>query len=71
MLASYVVGKDDPRFETNVNENIEKMFTAKKQKAKSQEKKGLPVWGKCLLFAGLFLGTAFVVGVIEAALGIL
>lgn len=71
MLASYVVGKDDPNFGTNVNENIEKMFTAKKQKAKSQEKKGLPVWGKCILFIGLFLGTAFIVGVIEAALGIL
>ena len=71
MLATYIVYKDAPNFDTNVNENIEKMFTAKKQKAKSKESKGLPVWGKCLLFAGLFFGTIFVVGVIEAALGIL
>jgi hypothetical protein len=71
MLVSYIVGKDDPRFRTNVNENIERMFTAKKQKVKSQDKKGLPVWGKCILFIVLFVGTAFIVGVIEAALGIL
>ena len=71
LLANYIVGKDDARFDTNVNENIEKIFTAKKQKAKSKDNKGLPIWGKCLLFAGLFFGTVFVVGVIEAALGIL
>ena len=71
MLTNFIVGKDDARFDTNVNENIEKMFTAKKQKAKSENNKGLPIWGKCLLFAGLFFGTVFVVGVIEAALGIL
>ena len=71
ILSSYIVSKDDARFDTNVNENIEKMFTAKKQKAKSNEKKGLPVWGKCLLFAGLFFGTIFIMGVFEAALGIL
>ncbi len=71
LLLNYVVAKNDIRFNTNVNENIEKIFTVKKQKAKSQENKGLPVWGKCLLFIGLFLGTVFVVGVFEAALGIL
>ena len=71
MLTNFIVGKDDARFDTNVNENIEKMFTAKKQKAKSENNKGLPIWGKCLLFAGLFFGTVFGVGVIEAALGIL
>jgi len=76
MLVNFLAKPNDANFNLNVSDSVSKLFGAKakkekQSKSKAPNSKGLPVWGKILLFCGLFFGTIFIIGVVEAMLGIL